>query len=301
MHGKTGRCPASEDESHCQATVRRVSGSGLISPWSVRLTLAETLQRLRANDRVRAVSFLGSTGTDEWTEASDFDLCILLRDFPVGCGVEATLVDGRITDVVIIDADQAVALGGQAANHASAAATGAVTEGEWPFVRWLAQARPVYDPDGLAGQVRDQAKRLTSSEPPVDSAWQQTTRSFLTHDVKVNAALLSRAEDPVVRVALGMRQLHTFVAAVQAWFNARGIHNEGWKKDVARLAESDPAFFEVIQRWLSTSDVAARHDIFCAVVQHALDPIGGPLPDDKLLPQVDDAWQSLDMGRDRDQ
>ncbi len=91
------------------------------------------------------------------------------------------------------------------------------------------------------------------------------------------------------------------MAAVQAWFNARGIYNEGWKKDVARLAESDPAFFEVIQRWLSTSDVAARHDIFCEVVQHALDPIGGPLPDDKLLPRADDAWQSLDMGRDRDQ
>lgn len=79
-----------------------MSGSGLISPWSVRLTLAEDSATAQADDRVRAVSFLGSTGTDVWTEASDFDLCILLRDYPVGCGVAATLVDGRITDVVII-------------------------------------------------------------------------------------------------------------------------------------------------------------------------------------------------------
>lgn len=249
-----------------------MSGSCLISPWSVHLTLEETLQRLEANDRVRSVGFLGSTGTDEWTEASDFDLCILLRDYPVGCGVEVTLVDGRVTDVVIIDADQAVAWGSHAADHASAVATGAVSEAEWPFVCWLAQARPVHDPDGLAGRVRDQAKRLTSSRPPMDPAWQQTTRSFLSHDVKVNAALLSRVDDPVLRVALGMRQLHTFVAAVQAWFSAQGIHNAGWKKDMAKLAEADPAFFEVIQRWLATSDVTARHDLFCEVVHQSAGP-----------------------------
>ncbi len=254
-----------------------MSESALITPWSVRLTLDETVQRLQANDRVTAVGFLGSTGIEEWTEASDFDLCLLLRDYRAGLGVEATFVDGRIADVVIIGVDQAVALGGPAGIAIDEALTGvpaegtapdpdAVTEREWPFVRWLAQSRPVYDPEGLGGRARDRAVQLTTGEVSVDRAWQQTTRSFLTHDLKVNASLARRVDDPVVRVALGMRQLHTFVAAVQAWFTARGFHSEGWKKDIALVAEADPAFFDVIERWLAASDVATRHEIFCDAV-----------------------------------
>ncbi len=278
----------------------------MITPWSVRLTLDETVQRLQANDRVRAISFLGSTGTEEWTEASDFDLCILLRDYPAGLGVEATYVDGRIADVVIIGVDRAVALGGPAANASDEALTGApadgtapdpdaVTEKEWPFVRWLAQSRPVYDPDGLVGQARDRAVQLTKGEVSVDRAWQQATRSFVTHDIRVNASLVGRMDDPVVRVALGMRQLHTFVAAVQAWFTARGFHSEGWKKDIARLAEVDPAFFEVVERWLAASDVATRHEIFRDAVLRALGPIGGPLPGNTLLQRPDDVWEGLNI------
>lgn len=282
-----------------------MSESGLITPWSARMTLEETVQRLQANDRVGAISFLGSTATEKWTEASDYDLCVLLRDYPAGLGVEATIVDQRLTDVVIIGVDKAVALERPAANVTNetlgevsadvGAANPAVTDRERPFVRWLAQSRPVYDPDGIVGQARDWAMRLTQVVPSVDQEWQQTTRSFLTHDVRVNEALLRRVHDPVLRVALGMRQLHTFVAAVQAWSTARSLHSEGWKKDIARLADADPVFFDGIERWLAASDFATRHEIFCEVVAQALGPLGGPLPEDTLLPQVDEVWEALNI------
>ncbi len=283
-----------------------MSESGLITPWSAWMTLDETVQRLQANDRVRAISFLGSTATEKWTEASDYDLCVLLRDYPAGLGVEATIVDQRVTDLVIIGVDKAVALEHSAANvttetvgevstDVGAPDPETVTDREWPFVRWLAQSRPVYDPDGIVGQARDWAMRLTQAEPSVDQAWQQTTRSFLTHDIRVNEALLRRVDDPVLRVALGMRQLHTFVAAVLAWSTARGFHSEGWKKDIARLADADPVFFDVIQRWLAASDFGTRHEIFCEAVAQALGPLGGPLPDETLLPQADEVWEALNI------
>jgi hypothetical protein len=84
-----------------------MSTSRPLTPWSARLTLDETVERLSRSDRARAIGYLGSTGTDAWTEASDFDLCVLLTDYPPACGAEATIVDGRIADVVIIDADLA--------------------------------------------------------------------------------------------------------------------------------------------------------------------------------------------------
>lgn len=281
-----------------------MSESGLITPWSARLTLDETVQRLQDNDRVLAISFLGSTGTEEWSEASDFDLCLLVSQYPAGSGVEATIVDHRTADVVVIDAHRAATLGRRCADPQTEPAPGPavdvidpdpglVAEGEWPFVRWLAQSRPVYDPHGLARQACNRAMRLTNSAVEVDRTWQYTTRAFITHDLRVNATLLRRIGDPVVRVALGMRQLHTFVAAVDAWFTARDLHREGWKKDIAQIADADPAFFDIVERWLAAHDVMTRHELFREAVQRALEPIGGPLPNETVLPQPDDLWEAL--------
>ncbi len=68
--------------------------SRLVTPWSAELTLDQTVDRLARNRRVRAISHLGSTETDQWTDASDFDLCVLLAGYPAGRGVEATIVEG---------------------------------------------------------------------------------------------------------------------------------------------------------------------------------------------------------------
>lgn len=159
---------------------------------------------------------------------------------------------------------------------------------------WLSRALSTIRTESLVRRATGRCG-LTQVVPSVDQEWQQTTRSFLTHDVRVNEALLRGVHDPVLRVALGMRQLHTFVAAVQAWSTARSLHSEGWKKDIARLADADPVFFDVIERWLAASDFATRHEIFCEVVAQALGPLGGPLPEDTLLPQVDEVWEALNI------
>ena len=126
------------------------------------------------------------------------------------------------------------------------------------------------------------------------AAWQQTTRSFVTHDLRVNEAMLSRVGDPAMRVALGMRQLHSFVAAVQAWFTARDLHREGWKKDLTRLATADPKLFDLVEQWLAATDVATRHEIFTEVAARVLEPIGGPIPTGSVLCGPDDVWETLE-------
>lgn len=170
-----------------------------------------------------------------------------------------------------------------------------VAEAELPFVRWLAQSRPVYDLHGLARQACNRAMQLTKSAVEVDRTWQYTPRAFITHDLRVNATLLRRIGDPVVRVALGMRQLHTFVAAVDAWFTARNLPREGWKRNIAHIADADPAFFDIVERWLAAHDVMTRHELFREAVQRALDPIGGPLPHETVFPQPDVLWEALDI------
>lgn len=268
---------------------QRMQGSRQVSPWSAALTLDETVERLCRSRRVRAIGYLGSTGTDEWTDASDFDLCVLLSDYPLSCGVEATIVDGRIADIVIIDADRAAA-------WTSFSDAEAVSDREWPFVHWLSMFRAIYDPGGVGVEACTGAGRLVDLELTTDPEWQKITRSVVTHDLRVNTALIGRVDDPVLRVALAMRQLHTFVSTVQAWFTARGVRHEGWKRDIARVERTDPAFFAVIEQWLAAADVATRHNIYRQAVELALEPLGGPLPTGSVLQSRDDVWERLGTG-----
>jgi hypothetical protein len=135
-------------------------------------------------------------------------------------------------------------------------------------------------------------------EVTTDPEWQETTRSFVTHDLRVNTALLGRVDDPALRVALGIRQLHTFVSAVQAWFTARRVRQEGWRRDAAHIETTDPAFFAVIERWLAAADVATRHELYRQAVELALEPLGGPLATGTMIRGSDDVWERLGT-RDR--
>jgi len=258
----------------------------------------------RSASSQRAASSDQLSGTD----ASDYDLLLLLNDYPTGYGVEATIVDQRIIDVVFVSVDNAVSTGGsgpegQRPDTATGGGSGigeetpldpsTVTEGDWPFVAWLAQARPVHDPTGVAARAQRRAEELVRHRPSLVDSRKHATRSFLSHDLRVNRTLLRRVEDPTTRAALGMRQLHTFVSAVQAWFSMRGLPNEGWKKNLTRIAEEDPDTFALIQDWLGTSDVETRHVIFEKVLHRALAPVGGALPEQTVLAESIQSWSSL--------
>lgn len=269
----------------------RVGDDGLIVPASAQLSLTETVDALRQSPRVRAVMLLGSTGTDEFTDTSDIDLLLLIADYPRRFGIEESRIDGRIADLVLLSVDAAGGLGVGADGKPDASL---VDKLDWPYVHWLAEARPLHDPDGLAQWAHDRAVQLARDSPSIATADQHVTRSFVSHDLRVNAALLRRAEtDPNAHVALGMRQLHTFVSAVQAWFTARDIRPRGWKRNIARIADADPEFHRIITDWLAATTVQERHALFGRAVRRALEPLGGPIPDGMVSPGPDSVWEDL--------
>lgn len=230
----------------CRDTLAEVEAD-LVTPTSARLSLTETIDLLQRNPRVRAVLLLGSTGTDAFTDDSDIDMLLLLADYPPRFGVEVSTIDQRIADLVLISVD-AVDSVGLSTETGDLDASRVGTNG-WPFVHWLAEARPVHDPDGLGRIAHTRAIELAVHCPAVGTDTQRATRSFLGHDVRVNAALLRRAKtDPLAHTAFGMRQLHTFVSAVQAWFTVRDVRKRGWKKNIAYLAEADPEFYRIVTR-----------------------------------------------------
>ncbi|MCA0307309.1 MAG: hypothetical protein LCH87_08085 [Actinobacteria bacterium] len=261
----------------------------LVIPWSTELSLGEALDRIEGNAEVVAVGFLGSTGTDRWTESSDYDLLLVMKDYPAGFGIEATFVDHRITDVVVADRGRAASLGGPQDKPEP----GSVADAHWAYVAWLAQARWIQDRHGIGTVLQRRAAALLVDRPAPAGPPSDVFRSFLTHDVRANVLLLHRTDDPITRLALGMRQLHTFVAAVSAWFTLRGLPNEGWKKNLAVLADQEPDTFALIQQWLDSPDLHVRHDLFTQVVDRALAPVGGRLPDTAVFADSNEVWQLL--------
>lgn len=265
--------------------------SDLVILKSATLSFAETVEAIRRSPRVRAVLLLGSTGTEEFTDDSDIDLLLLIADYPRRYGIEVSLIDGRIADLVLVGVDAADQLGMDEAGELDARS---VAGSEWPYVHWLAEARPLHDPNGFGAAAKDRAVRLAQDSPSVSTEEQRVTCSFISHDLRVNAALLRRADtDPHAHTALGMRQLHTFVSAVQAWFTARDVRKRGWKKNIAYLADTDPEFHTIITNWLAATTVHDRHTLFEQAVGRALEPLGGPVPDGMISPDPDSVWEDL--------
>ena len=171
-HG--GRCQGSVAEPDLAPGYGRGVSSSAVVPWSADLTVQETISRLAQNRRVRAVSFLGSTGTPEWAEASDVDLCLMLEGYVTGVGVETTIVEGRIADIVLVDCKDAEVILRHTAPEREAAE--AITPEQWPFVYWLAEARPVHDPTGAATVARGRAAQLARLHTTTDAVAQQAAR-----------------------------------------------------------------------------------------------------------------------------
>jgi predicted nucleotidyltransferase len=265
---------------------------GLISPTSASLSFDETVDALRCSPRVRAVMLLGSTGTDEFTEVSDIDLLLIVADYPSRFGIEVSIIDGRIADLVIVGDDAAEGLGMSEVDGNLDARL--ISPDEWPYVHWLAEARPLHDPDELARAAHNRAVQLAPLRPSISAEDQRVTRSYVSHDLRVNEALVRRAEtDPDIHAALGMRQIHTFVSAVLAWLKARDVRGRGWKKNIAYIADTDPEFHSIITSWLAATTIHDRHALFEQAVRHALDPLGGPVPEGMISPGPNTVWEDL--------
>jgi predicted nucleotidyltransferase len=254
-----------------------------VVPWSSHLSIDDVVEVLRVHPRVMGIALLGSTGTDRSTPTSDVDLLLLVRDLGRDVAFETTLVQGRLADVVLVDARFACDLGPDAA----------VPNGTWPHLAWLATARPLHDPGGLLIRAGTAATAMLEDRPVADPAAHQVIRAYLSHDVRVNAALLARREDAVLAAALGMRQLHTFVAGVQAWASLRGLPSAGWKRDLERLRRQDPPAFAVVEAFLAADDLADRHQHFVDLLDRALAPAGGLLPPDRVGAAASRTWTTL--------
>jgi hypothetical protein len=253
----------------------------LVRPSTLHTPLSAVIDRLRARDEVDGVMFLGTTGTDEITPASDYDLLIVLPQPERAVSVEITIIGGRTADIIIVS---------RTCLRRISDATEELTDDEWAVARWLATGRVVFDRLSLLESAAAVAKERLGRQP-----WASRRRAdvaqHINYDLRVNRAY-ARSDDPVYLLALRLRSLHSFLHVVMGWFDVRGLPWAGEKQAVRYLAEQDPEFLSLVERWLAESNVTVAVQIERQTAERALAPAGGLWPND-MVARYEGVWERL--------
>lgn len=200
---------------------------------------------------------------------------VLLAKHKPGFSVEATYVDGRFTDVLMLSVERLERLG-QAPGDRGRDST---------ILRWLKTGRIVFDRDGHLAAALAKGISADGSSEIATTVWS------VNYDLIVSSRY-AESDDAVYTLALAMRSLHVFFRIVMAWFTCRGLLWEGEKKAIQHLAIQDPDFLALVRAWLAEPNAAERHGLSVDAARVALEPAGGLWPAGQV-DRRDGLWESL--------
>jgi predicted nucleotidyltransferase len=231
------------------------------------LTLDEALARLAASEHVAGLALFGSRAIGGATEASDYDLLILVHSLPVGIFQMLTHIDGRLADVVFVTtatADRLLA-GGEAVSDRS---------NDGRFLLKMATARVVYDSSGRLARAQAYAR----SNPPAAQAGYSAAygawfwQNFGLYQVR----RMARSTDPEVLTAVDLMLAAGLGEACRAYCQLRAIPWQGEKAALRHLQANDPTYLALLRDCLAADGRERRVQLHGQLVAATLAPVGEP-------------------------
>ena len=229
------------------------------------MTLGEVTARLGQNEVVTGLLLIGSAARGELTPSSDYDLVIVLAEMPVPLHVGVTYIDGTLTDLIFLRAaqiDEVLAL------------EECVAEDGWlgRIVRWLEEGTILFDRDGRLAQAQAEARSQDLLVRPEDagySAW-----FTINYNLAQTRRLLA-ADDAVYLATADLRMaLYAPRDLVFGCFQLRGLRWEGDKAAVRHLTAHDPAYLDLLARFLGHPNREEKHALYEWLAALTVAPIG---------------------------
>ena len=229
------------------------------------MTLGEVTARLGQNEVVTGLLLIGSAARGELTPSSDYDLVIVLAEMPVPLHVGVTYIDGTLTDLIFLRAaqiDEVLALEER------------VSDDSWlgRIVRWLEEGAILLDRDGRLAQAQAEARSqdlLVRTEDAGYSAW-----FTINYNLAQTRRLLA-ADDPVYLAAADLRTaLYASRDLVFGYFQLRGLRWEGDKAAVRYLIAHDPAYLDLLARFLGQPNREEKHALYERLAALTVAPVG---------------------------
>jgi hypothetical protein len=257
------------------------------------LSLAEVITHLSQQPQIEGILEIGSAATGDLTDASDYDLVIVLHDAPGAplmppWFVGITQIDHRLTDLIFVAASEVEQL---------LALTAAIAPGDprTPVVRWVQLGVIIYDRATLLRRAQQHLASYAWMQPIDDQATHATWFSINYNLVQTRR--LARATNPLYRMSAEIRMaVYGHTDLWHGYFTLHSLPWEGDKPAVAYLAEHDAEFLEAYRQFITETSVDGKLLAYERAAALAAAPMGGLWPPDTTAMNVDHAleiWQSL--------
>ena len=229
------------------------------------LTLDAFVTRLATQTVVDGILFMGSTGADKLTPASDYDLLLILADDPAAPRMVVTWVDGHLTEIYCTPITALARIIAEPTAWHEGSEEGSV-------INWLRNGRIVHDHAGrLAG-----AQAIARAAPPpavaapegVYGAW-----GILGYNVAQAKRYLA-SDDPVYREVVDFRLLYGLAEVMKAYFTVRGLPWRGEKEAIRHWTADDPVFLARFRECLAETDRGRKVARYEELARLTLAPVG---------------------------
>jgi len=232
----------------------------------------ETIQRLSQSPFVEGVAEFGSRATARNGAASDYDLLIVLRDLPSPVFQIITTINGRIADVVPVDAMLI-------ARIIAEGATAITDRFNLMLVQKLRTARILFDRSGLMGRAQAAAQAIPEQQllPQPAPYGKRYAEMFWQGFVIQQARRMARSDDEIHHLAADMMITSILTQTYRSYFELRGLTWEGEKAALRHWQQSDHKCYELVRSLIGTSDLETRLNAYEALSRQVLDGYGEPI------------------------
>jgi polymorphic toxin system nucleotidyltransferase-like protein len=213
------------------------------------------VQQLEAADRYQAAYMFGSVARGDATAASDLDVHVLIdRENPCA-NINHPVINGVKLDLSFLSFEQL-----------ATRTEREIARGD--RIPMVAESAIVFDKTGALARLRASAQRARPK--PCTTADYQGIQFGILHANDKAERLVST--DPIGALLVMHSSLND---VLKTHYQIQGRWQVSDKRLLADLRGWDPVMASLVERLVSTTDVAAKFARWTAVVDHVMAPIGG--------------------------
>jgi hypothetical protein len=224
--------------------------------------------RMARHPAVQGIVILGSGANASLTDASDYDVLVVLDQPVPPLFVALTSVGGRLTDVIFVS-PALIEQGVLGDEHSD----------EWRLrvAYWLVSGDVVFDRNGIIGNARTQLGG--GSTEPRHSAGAIYARWFSVNYDLAQTRRIATSTDPVYAMTVDLRLLFGLHQLWMAYFAFRQLPWRGDKHAIRYLLTHDGPFLETFRRCLAETDRERKVALYGELVAMVTEPVGGVWPE----------------------
>lgn len=227
------------------------------------MSLNEVIETLKKHDNIVGIIVAGSSADATIKPESDYDLVIILQDYPYPMHVALTTIDGRMSDIVFWSLSQLEEMLTQTTFQSNQA--------ESVIFHWVKTGVIYHDKTGIIHKIKAYKPHFTIGDD---------RRLAFNLWYKINFNLyhgqrMLTSNDDVYLLAMDFRFLYMLLEVLDAYMLNYKVPQRGEKHTIRYLKQHAPQHLALYTSALNASD---RHDKFNYYQQFAmiaLEPVGG--------------------------